>query len=163
VALLPSRFYNHVRQSTPTGISRFFEIIFMFRWLGVKRQCSCKTMLLRTRAEQHDNGYKKNGITILDWPGNSADLNPIENLWSVLKVSVRQKNVKNEAELRTVIQEAWEFISPTYCANLISSMPERLRQVFASQKVLAHLINCHVLIHLNCKLCIYSSFGNKSS
>jgi hypothetical protein len=29
----------------------------------------------------------------------------------LLKASVRQKNVKNEAELRTVIQEAWESVS----------------------------------------------------
>jgi len=24
------------------------------------------------------------GINVLDWPGNSTDLNPIENLWAIV-------------------------------------------------------------------------------
>jgi hypothetical protein len=96
--------HETVNSNRSTGLSRFFEIIFLFRWLGVKRQCLCKTMLLRTRAEQHDNGYKKTASQFST--GNSADLKPIENLWSVLKASVCQKNVKNKAEFHTVIQEA---------------------------------------------------------
>jgi transposase len=121
-----------LRPRETVNSNRYIEILRDH--LPVSMAWSETTVFMQDNAPSHTSRatrqwLQENGITILDWPGNSADLNPIENLWSVLKASVRQKNVKNEAELRTVIQEAWESISPTYCANLISSMPERLRQV----------------------------------
>ena len=33
----------------------------------------------------------KNHVTALDWPGNSPDLNPIENLWAKMKDFVAEK------------------------------------------------------------------------
>jgi len=29
--------------------------------------------------------YGKNNIKVLDWPGNSPNLNPIKSLWSTIK------------------------------------------------------------------------------
>ena len=34
-------------------------------------------------------------IKVLDWPGNSSDLNPIENLWASIKVKVFEKQPSN--------------------------------------------------------------------
>lgn len=28
-------------------------------------------------------------VTVIDWPGNSSDMNPIENLWSICKNKLR--------------------------------------------------------------------------
>ena len=29
--------------------------------------------------------FKKSKLHVLDWPGNSPELNPIENLWAIVK------------------------------------------------------------------------------
>ena len=43
------------------------------------------------------NDYKiKNGINSLDWPGNSPDLNPIENLWTIVKRKAVKKINQNK-------------------------------------------------------------------
>ena len=47
------------------------------------------------------------GLTVLPWPANSPDLNPIENIWSVLKQYVEKRSVKTKNELIKVIEEEW--------------------------------------------------------
>ena len=36
--------------------------------------------------------HEINSISRVDWPGNSPDLKPIENLWSLLKFKMRGAN-----------------------------------------------------------------------
>ena len=40
-----------------------------------------------------------NIIRISDWPSNSPDLNPVENVWGMIKKEVRKVNPKTEEEL----------------------------------------------------------------
>ena len=74
---------------------------------------------------------------MLDWPSNSPDLNPIENLWQILKTRVeKQVNdmlVKKQAVtvevFRGVIQKEWEAIEQSTYVNLVRSMPTRLNEI----------------------------------
>jgi transposase len=74
------------------------------------------------------------GIKSLTWPGNSPDLNIIENLWAILKRKVRARNPKTLWELENTIMEAWEKdISPDIIKNLFNSMPRRIKAVIKSK------------------------------
>jgi transposase len=46
----------------------------------------------------------------MDWPSNSPDLNPIENLWSVLKRNVELRQPWNIGELESFMEEEWSKI-----------------------------------------------------
>lgn len=77
--------------------------------------------------------------SILDWPSYSPDLNPIENLWSIMKRNVEKEVNKLVLKhkpitifvFEEIIQKEWENITPELCLNLVNSMPARLEEVIA--------------------------------
>ena len=78
--------------------------------------------------------FQDNNIELLTWPGNSPDLNPIENLWSRLKKVVASKHPSNKQELIEGIISSWyHVISPENLRNLVESMPARCKAVIASK------------------------------
>ena len=75
-----------------------------------------------------------NNISQMDWPGNSPDLNPIENLWSILKCKLRKKPNPNERKVCENLIRIWNNdIDKSFLQKLADSMPNRIREVLKSK------------------------------
>ena len=86
------------------------------------------------RAKSVKSFLREKNIDFLDWPGNSPDLNPIENLWHVMKNKVADQHPTNIESLTTAIKIVWtQEISPEYCFKLIDSMPRKIAAVIKSR------------------------------
>ena len=72
---------------------------------------------------------KRLKIPLEDWPSQSPDLNPIENLWSYLDHMTMDRKCNSEAELFEVLTEAWHKIPVSYLGHLVDSMNRRLNKV----------------------------------
>ncbi len=76
---------------------------------------------------------KKKHIKVLEWPSQSLDLNPIENLWRELKVRVAKRQPQNLNDLERICKEEWDKIPPEMCANLVANYKNRLTSVIANK------------------------------
>lgn len=77
----------------------------------------------------------QNNVQVLGpWPGNSPDLNPIENCWVHLKKKVAEKNPTSLPDLKRIIVEVWtQEITSELCRSLITSMPRRIQAVLQNK------------------------------
>lgn len=64
----------------------------------------------------------ENSIEVMYWPPNSPDLNPIENIWHILKIKIGKIIVKNKAELIDIIKEEANKLYINTINKLINSM-----------------------------------------
>ena len=64
------------------------------------------------------------GINFIeDCPGNSPDLNPIENLWQLVKHGLQGQDVSSLPKLEKEIRAIWDTIPTQKIHDLVKSMP----------------------------------------
>lgn len=104
----------------------------------------CDEHMPVTAIFQHDNDPKhtsrsvkcflqESNVEVLEWPAQSPDLNPIENLWSHVERQIRGQKCSNGHQLFHNIEQAWNNISPDVCRNLVDSMQRRCREVIKNK------------------------------
>ena len=76
---------------------------------------------------------KNKKVNVLEWPSQSPDLNPIENMWKELKIAVHQRSPSNLTELEQFCKEEWAKIAVSRCAKLVETYPNRLMAVIAAK------------------------------
>jgi len=94
--------------------------------------------LLQDNAPPHTSAvtrewFHNHGITLLDFPPWSPDLNPIENLWAHLKRRVEKHRPRTAAELEQSIKEEWEAVDKSLLLSLAHSMPARIQAVLDNE------------------------------
>jgi transposase len=71
---------------------------------------------------------KEKKISVMDWPGNSPDLNPIENLWSIIKGKLKKnENMTSLPLLIKAIKVTWVTLPRSLMVKLAHSMPNRIK------------------------------------
>ena len=75
--------------------------------------------------------FAEKDISVLDWPSQSPDLNPMEHLWHHLKrqLAAYPTEPRNMDELWERVVTEWEKIPAQVCMDLVESMPRRIAAV----------------------------------
>jgi DDE superfamily endonuclease/Transposase len=77
--------------------------------------------------------FKHNEITVLDWPSQSPDLNPIEHLWDFVKREVRKRGLTSIRDLKEKVKAIWDEITLEQCRKLVNTMPKRIEELFRNR------------------------------
>ena len=73
-------------------------------------------------------------VKVLPWPAYSPDLNPIENLWSMLERNLCSRHSPScIAELTKAVRIEWNSIPQEVLRDLIESMPRRVHAVIQAR------------------------------
>ena len=70
---------------------------------------------------------------VIDWPSNSPDANPVENLWSIMKRRVEKRKPTNLVELNKFLHEEWVNIDVVVLNHSIDSMKSRCLELIKSK------------------------------
>ncbi|KAJ2907396.1 hypothetical protein MKZ38_003253 [Zalerion maritima] len=85
---------------------------------------------------------EEHGVEIIDWPAYSPDLNPIENIWKLLKEKIMSdfpelvdlpKNKVTLDKLIDAAERSWEALEDRVFQAEIESMPRRMEAIIAAR------------------------------
>ena len=80
------------------------------------------------------NAQHASSISVLkNWPPNSPDLNPIENLWSYLQGKMDAKGCKDFTEYKAALWQEAKATPLSYFSNLVGSMGKRLKECISNE------------------------------
>lgn len=122
-------------------------IMDQFKYLGILKenlQISADLFQLEKYTFQQDNDPKhtsrllknyfiEKNITVLEWPSQSPDLNPIEHLWAYIKTRLKEKEITKKQQLIVAISEIWSSIPKSITEKLVDSMGNRVISLYKAK------------------------------
>ena len=60
-------------------------------------------------------------------------LNPIENLWKIIKDKMKKIKASNETDLFDKVKQIWQTLSIDILKKLVESMPHRIQAVIEAK------------------------------
>jgi transposase len=80
-------------------------------------------------AKKNEGELAKFPNVLRGWPGNSPDLNPLENLWAIVQSEVDKKEPQTLEDLKKAVFSAWNSVRKSDLEVLSNSFPKRILQV----------------------------------
>lgn len=77
--------------------------------------------------------FQDHNIEVLEWPPQSPDASPIENLWEIVDKRIDRSKATSLDKLWEEIQRAWYAISSDECRRLVDSMGKRCRAILKNK------------------------------
>jgi hypothetical protein len=83
------------------------------------------------KTQKVDDFFAENLIEVLEWPPQSPDLNPIENVWNIVKFRRKKKFgfPRSKEELIDQIFQIWNNLEDDLCHSCVGNMEHRLKEV----------------------------------
>ena len=90
------------------------------------------------RSQVAEDWLNRHGITWIDWPAHSPDLNPIEHVWAAMKrrlyklfphLASLKRNSLDIEEFKACLRIAWEAVPTALVQRLFDTMENRLQAV----------------------------------
>jgi len=101
-----------------------------------EEECGCSVLFMQDNAPCHKakliiDYFEENHIETLNWPPQSPDLNPIENLWNWIKRKLESEFPfpTTREQLIGYVMEIWDKIPEKIVETLCESVPRRLSEV----------------------------------
>ena len=76
-----------------------------------------------------------NEIPVLKWPGNSPEMNSIENVWNIMMKDIGNQLPCSKEEMWKRVCEAWYSVAPKVLKELNNSMPRRTADLIMQMEV----------------------------
>jgi transposase len=121
--------YKTVLQSTimPDG-DRIFGDQGVTHWVLQQDNDPCHKAATSAVA-QHNQETTGHTELLKDWPPNSPDLNPIENMWAFVEAKVQKVGCKTFDDFCKAVLNEMASVPKDILAHYYSSMPKRIAQV----------------------------------
>jgi hypothetical protein len=76
------------------------------------------------------------GFNKMVWPASSPSLNPIENVWRLLKYRIGKRFLKTINELRQYLIEEWDKLTLEDYLKYVEEMPRRCKAVLETNEAI---------------------------
>jgi len=108
--------YKDILSAALPSIQRLCPRGFVFQQDGT----SCHTSR-STRKYLEDIKWNVSG-----WPANPPDLNPMKNVWRIMKNQVEHENPQDLAEMERIVRKFWDELPIFIIVNLFKGIPKRI-------------------------------------
>ncbi len=85
------------------------------------------------RSKMTTKWKQDNNVRKLPWPSMSPHLNPIENVWDILKIKIGRKKIRTFKGLKSEIKKEWNRLTPELARKLVDSVRNRLYDVIKAE------------------------------